>query len=99
MSAGKIKLGDYDLRVIVTGMMKYRDTASAEDLEIMDPMLLWLFDIIKALKPGRRTKCLFNQEEKRLVCFYLNEWRNQFIQENNLGGMDGVCDVMLKFLK
>ena len=97
MSAGKIKLDDYDLRVIVTGMMKYRDTAPTEQLEVIDPMLLRLFDTIKALKPGKRTKCLFSPEEKRLVRFYLNEWRNQLIRENNLGGMDGVSDVMLKF--
>ena len=98
MMARKIKLGDYDLRVIVTGMMKYRDTVPAEELDVMDPMLLRLIDIIKALKPGKRTKCFFSQEEKRLIRFYLNEWRNHLIQENNLGGMDGVSDVMLKFL-
>ena len=98
MMARKIKLGDYDLRVIVTGMMKYRDNALAEELDVMDPMLLRLIDIIKALKPGKRAKCLFSSEEKRLIRFYLNEWRNQLIQENNLGGMDGVSDVMLKFL-
>ena len=31
------------------------------------------------------------------IRFYLNEWRNQLIRENNLGGMDGVTEVMLKF--
>lgn len=97
MSAGKIKLGDYDLRVIVTGLMKYRNYAPAEELDVMDPMLFRLFDTIKALKPGKRTKCLFSPEEKRLIRFYLNDWRNKLIQENNLGGMDGVSDVLSKF--
>lgn len=97
--ARKIKLGDYDLRVIVTGLMKYRDSASAEELEIMDPMLLRLFDTIKALKPGKRTKCFFSPEEKHLILFYLNEWRNQLIRDNNLGGMDCVTEVMMKFIE
>ncbi len=97
MRSCKIKLDDYDLRVVVTGLMKYRANASAEDLEVVDPMILRLCDIEEASKPGKRKKCLFSPAEKRLVRFYLNEWRNQLIRENNLGGVDGVTDVMLKF--
>ena len=59
-------------------------------------MILRLCDIEEALKPGKRTKCLFSLAEKRLVRFYLNEWRNQLIRDNNLGGTDGVTEVMLK---
>ena len=73
-------------------MVKYRDSASAEELEIMDQMLLRLLDTIKALRPGKRTKCHFSPEEKRLVRFCLNKWRNQLIQDNNLRGMDGVTE-------
>ena len=92
-----IKIDDYDLRVVVTGLMKYRADDSAENLEVMDPMILRLCDIEAALKSGKRTKCLFSPAEKRLVRYYLNEWRNQLIQINNLGGRDGVTDIMLKF--
>ena len=94
MMTCKIKLDGYDLRVVVTGLMKYRTGASTEDLEVLDPMILRLIETSKALKPGKRTKCLFNLEEKRLVRFYLNEWWNQLIRNNNLGGVDGVPDVM-----
>ena len=97
MMARKIKLDDYDLRIIVTRMMKYRNTAPAEDLEIMDLTMLRLIDTAKVLKPGKRTKLLLGPEEKRLVRYYLNEWRNQLIQDNNRSGIDGVTDVMLIF--
>ena len=76
---------------------QYRETAPDEDLDVIEPMLLRLIRELKDLKPGKRTKLPFSPEEKRLIRFYLNEWRNQLIHENNLGGMDGVFDVMLKF--
>ena len=97
MRARKIKLDDYDIRVVINGLAQYRKTAPDEDLDVIEPMLLRLIRVLKDLKPGKRTKLPFSPEEKRLIRFYLNEWRNQLIQENNLGGMDGVSDVMLKF--
>ena len=63
---------------------------------MIDPILLRLIEVSKALKPGKRTRLPFSPEEKHLIRFCLNDWRNQLIQENNLGGMDGVSDIMLK---
>jgi hypothetical protein len=97
MRAHKIKLDDYDIRVVINGLAQYRKAAPDEDLDVIEPMLLRLIRELKDLKPGKRTKLPFSPEEKRLIRFYLNEWRNQLIRENNLGGMDGVSDVMLKF--
>ena len=97
MRARKIKLDDYDIRVVINGLAQYRKVAPEEDLDVIEPMLLRLIRVLKDLKPGKRKKLPFSPEEKRLIRFYLNEWRNQLIQENNLGGMDGVSDVMLKF--
>lgn len=97
MSAGKIKLDDYDIRIVINGLAQFRQTAPDEDLDVIDPMLLRLIEVIKTLKPGKHTKLPFSPEEKHLIRLCLNDWRNQLIQENNLGGMDGVSDVMLKF--
>lgn len=97
MRARKIKLDDYDIRVVINGLAQYRKAAPDEDLDVIEPMLLRLIRVLKDLKPGKRTKLPFSPEEERLIRFYLNEWRNQLIRENNLGGMDGVSDVMLKF--
>ena len=97
MSAGKIKLDDYDIKVAINGLYRYRKDASEEVQDVIDPILLRLIDVSKSLKPGKRTKLPFSPEEKHLIRFCLNDWRNQLIQENNLGGMDGVSDVMLKF--
>ena len=97
MRARKIKLDDYDIRVVINGLAQYRKTAPDEDLDVIEPMLLRLIRVLKDLNPGKRTKLPFSPEEKRLIRFYLNEWRNQLIRENNLGGMDGVSAVMLKF--
>lgn len=97
MMGRKIKLDDYDIRVVINGLAQYRKAAPDEDLDVIEPMLLRLIRVLKDLNPGKRTKLPFSPEEKRLIRFYLNEWRNQLIRENDLGGMDGVSDVMLKF--
>ena len=98
MSAGKIKLDGYDIRIVINGLAQFRQTAPDEDLDVIDPVLLRLIEVSKALKkPSKRTNLFFSPEEKRLTRFYLNEWRNQLIRDNNLGGVDGVTDVMLKF--
>lgn len=97
MRARKIKLDDYDIRVVINGLAQYRKTAPDEDLDVIEPMLLRLIRVLKDLEPSKRTKLPFSPEEERLIRFYLNEWRNQLIRENNLGGMDGVSAVMLKF--
>ena len=97
MSAGKIKLDDYDIKVAINGLYRYRKDASEEVQDVIDPILLRLIDVSKSLKPGKRTKLPFTPEEKHLIRFCLNDWRNRLIQENNLGGMDGVSDVILKF--
>lgn len=97
MRTQKIKLGDYDIPIVINGLTQYRKAAPDADLDVIEPMLLRLIRVLKDLKPGKRTKCLFRPAEKLLVRFYLNEWRDLLIQENNLGSMDGVTDVMLKF--
>ena len=97
MSVGKIKLDDYDIKVAINGLYRYRKDASEEVQDVIDPILLRLIEVIKTLKPGKHTKLPFSPEDKHLIRLCLNDWRNQLIQENNLCGMDGVSDVMLKF--
>jgi len=97
MRVQKIKLDDYDIRVVINGLAQYRKAAPDEDLDVIEPMLLRLIRVLKELKPGKHTKFPLSPEEKRLIRFYLNEWRNKLIQENNLGGMDVVSNVMVKF--
>ena len=100
MSAGKIKLDGYDIRIVINGLAQFRQTAPDEDLDVIDPMLLRLIEVSKALKkPSKRTKLSFSPEEKRLTRLYLNEWRNELIHENNLGGIDGVSEIIVKFVK
>lgn len=98
MSAGKIKLDAYDIRIVIKGLAQYRDTASGRDQNVIDPLLLRLIEVSKTMKPGNRQKLLFSPEEKHIMRFCLNDWRNQLIQENNLGGIDGISDVMIKFV-
>lgn len=97
MSAGKIKLDDYEIKVAINGLYRYRKDASDEVQDVIDPLLLRLIDMSKSLKSGKCTKLPFSPEEKHLIRLCLNDWRNQLIQDNNLGGMDGVSDVMLKY--
>lgn len=98
MSAGNIKLDGYDIRSVINGLAQFRQTAPDEDLDVIDPMLLRLIEVSKELKmPSKRTKLFFSLEEKHLISFCLNDWRNELVHENNLGGVDDVSEIMLKF--
>lgn len=82
----------------INGLARYQETTSSKDLDVIDPMLLRLIEVSKALKDSsKRTMLFFSPEEKRLIRFYLNEWRNELIRKNNLGSADGVAEVILNF--
>jgi hypothetical protein len=99
MRARKIKLDDYEIKVAINGLYRYRKDASDEVQDVIDPIILRLIRVLKDLKPGKRTKLPFSPEEKHLIRFNLNGWRNQLIRENNLGGMDNLTEVMLSLEK
>ena len=68
MSSGKIKLDGYDIRIVINGLARYRKTAPDEDLDVIDPMLLWLIEVSKALKKSsKRTKLFFSPSKKPLL--------------------------------
>ena len=71
MSAGKIKLDNYDIKVLY----RYRKDASEEVQDVVAPILLRLIDVSKILKPCKRTKLPFSPDEKHLIRFCLNDWR------------------------
>ena len=95
----KKRLDSYELRIVAQSIAKFRGDYTSDELNILLDLADRLLDFNDALKPGKKKLVPFSPEEKSLVFRCLNDWRNDLIRENNLGGMDGVSKVMHIFSK
>ena len=57
----KVKLDDYDVRVLLTGL--YQQSRDYETASQIDDLLLRLVDVSDTMKPNRKKKIFFEQEE------------------------------------
>lgn len=64
MSTGKIKLDGYEIRIVINGLARYRETAPNEDLDVIDPMLLRLIEVSKTLKKSSKRTKFFSARKK-----------------------------------
>ena len=76
----KVKLDDYEVRVLINGLMQQHRSYDAETNGQIDSLALRLCDIAEAMKPGRKKKIPFEPVEIRVICQCLMEWRNREIQ-------------------
>ena len=51
MSAGKIKLDDYDIRIVISGLTQCREMVSNEGIDVIDPLHLRLIKSPQRLLP------------------------------------------------
>ena len=72
----KVKLDDYEVRVLINGLVQQHKSYDAEANGQIDALALRLCDIAKAMKPGRRTKIPFEPVEIRVIRRCLMEWRS-----------------------
>ena len=72
----KVKLDDYEVRVLINGLMQQHRSYDAETNGQIDALALRLCDIAEAMKPGRKKKISFEPVEIRVICQCLMEWRN-----------------------
>lgn len=79
----KVKLDDYEVRVLINGLVQQHRSYDAETNSQIDALALRLCDIAEAMKPGRKKKIPFEPVEIRVICQCLMEWRNREISQGN----------------
>ena len=79
----KVRLDDYEVRVLINGLMQQHRSYDAETNGQIDSLALRLCDIAEAMKPGRKKKISFEPVETRVICQCLMEWRNREIRQGN----------------
>ena len=78
-----VKLDDYEVRVLINGLVQQHRSYDAETNGQIDALALRLCDIAEAMKPGRKKKIPFEPVEIRVICQCLMEWRNREISQGN----------------
>ena len=68
-----MKLDDYEVRVLINGLVQQHRSYDAETNGQIDALALRLCDIAEAMKPGRKKKIHFEPVETRVTCQCLME--------------------------
>ena len=93
----KVKLDDYEVRVLINGLIQQHRSYDAETNGQIDALALRLCDIAEAMKPERKKKIPFEPVEIRVICQCLMHWRNREIQEKRYGALDPINEHMIRF--
>ena len=93
----KVKLDDYEVRVLINGLIQQHRGYDTETNAQIDNLALRLCDITEAMKPGRKKKIPFELVETRVTCQCLMEWRNREIQAKRLGAVDALNELLIRF--
>ena len=93
----KLKLDDYEVRVLINGLIQQHRGYDTETNAQIDNLALRLCDIAEAMKPGRKKKISFEPVETRVTCQCLMEWRNREIQAKRLGAVDALNELLIRF--
>ena len=93
----KVKLDDYEVRVLINGLIQQHRGYDTETNAQIDNLALRLCDIAEAMKPGRKKKSHFEPVETRVTCQCLMEWRNREIQAKRLGAVDALNELLIRF--
>ena len=92
-----VKLDDYEVRVLINGLMQQHRSYDAESQ--IDALALRLCDIAEAMKPGRKKKISFEPVEIRVIRHCLMEWRNREIQAKRHGAVDAINELLIRFTR
>ena len=95
----KVKLDDYEVRVLINGLMQQHRGYDTETNAQIDNLALRLCDIAEAMKPGRKQKIPFEPVEIRVICQCLTEWRNREIQAERYGAVDALTELLMQFTR
>ena len=94
-----VKLDDYEVRVLINGLVQQHRSYDAETNGQIDSLALRLCDIAEAMKPGRKKKISFEPVEIRVIRQCLIEWRNREIQAERHGAVDALNELLIRFTR
>lgn len=95
----KVKLDDYEVRVLINGLVQQHRSYDAETDTAINALLLRLVDISDTIKANRKKRIVFEPGEARLVRRCLMEWRNREIQAERHGAVDGISELLILFTR
>ena len=90
----KIKLDDFDVRVLINGLYQTLDDYCAEEKNQVCDFTLSLIDTCEKMKPGRKQRFLFEPAQKRILYRSLVSWRNQRIAAGEI--TDPIDELLIK---
>lgn len=93
----KVKMDDYDLRVLINCLVQQHREYDTETNAQIDNFALRLCDIAEAMKPGRKKKIPLESIEIRVIRQCLMEWRNREIQVERHGAVDALNELLIQF--
>ena len=93
----RVKLDDFDLRLIITGLHKTLEDVPAENKYDAAELILRLIDIDKALKCGRKKKVSFEPEQRSHIMRSLLAWRNIVLEDD--GPTEDIDAMIILFSK
>ena len=95
----KVKLDNYEVRVLINGLVQQHRSYDAETNGQIDTLALRLCDIAEVMKPGQKKKISFEPVEIRVIRQCLMEWRNREIQAERHGAVDALNELLIRFTR
>ena len=95
----KVKLDDYEVRVLINGLVQQHRSYDAETNGQIDALALRLCVIADAITTARKRKISFEPVEIRVIRHCLMEWRNQEILAERRGAVDGINELLILFTR
>lgn len=95
----KVKLDDYEVRVLINGLVQQHRSYDTENNGQIDALALRLCDIAEAMKPGQKKKIPFEPVEIRATRQCLMAWRNRELQAKRYGAVDALNELLIRFTR
>ena len=95
----KVKLDDYEVRVLINGLVQQHRSYDEETNSQIDALALRLCDIAEAMKSGRKKKIPFEPVEFRAIFQCLMAWRNRELQAKRHGAADALNELLIRFTR
>lgn len=95
----RIKVDDYDLKVVINGLYQMRANYFGETRDAVDDVLLSVMGMCEQMKPGRKRNLPFEPSTINIVCRCLVDWRNQKIMSGEGVAVEVINETLLLFSK
>lgn len=95
----RIKVDDYDLKVVINGLYQMRANYFGETRNAVDDVLLSVMGMCKQMKPGRKKKLFFEPSQIKVICRCLLDWCNAKIASGDDVAVEVIGETMLLFSK